>query len=238
MMRITFPFRGAAALTLTLVLAACGGGGGSAGTPVSDPSNATIKPNPHPTTTVTSCSANGIAASNASAATNTVCMLTSDGEIVIELYPAKAPITVANFLKYVNDGFYSSTLMHRVVKDFVVQGGGYTTGNVAKTATYAPIALESNNGLSNLKGTLAMARTSVANSATSQFFINTVDNSACLDHGTTKCDSTGNGYAVFGKVISGQATVDAINIEPRWIGDIEQSIPATEVLIYWVKQLR
>lgn len=223
----------AAAFGAALVLSACGGGGG--GETVVTPS-VPVKTNPKPTAPTTACSAAGLAASNASTASATVCMLTSNGEIVIELYADKAPITVANFLKYVKDGFYSNTLFHRVPRDFVVQGGGFITGGFEKTATYPPIVLESNKGLSNVRGTIAMARTTVANSATSQFFFNTVDNSACLDYGKVTCDTTGNGYAVFGKVISGLPTVDSINVEPRWVSNAE--IPATEVLLYWAQQLK
>lgn len=223
------------ALAAALVLSACGGGGGGSDNGGTTPPVA-VKPNPKPTAPTMACSAAGIAASNASTASSTVCMLTSDGEVVIELYADKAPITVANFLKYVKDGFYSNTLFHRVPRDFVVQGGGFTTGGYAKPATYNPIVLESNKGLSNVRGTIAMARTDLPNSATSQFFFNTVDNSSCLDFGKLICDSTGNGYAVFGKVISGLPTIDAINVEARWVSNAE--VPATEVLLYWAQQLK
>jgi cyclophilin family peptidyl-prolyl cis-trans isomerase len=215
-----------AALTgVALLLAACGGAG--------DGTADVVKPNPVTTAPTTNCSAAGVAASNASTASATVCMLTSAGEIVVELHADKAPATVANFLKYVADGFYANTIFHRVPKDFVVQGGGFVTGSVAKTATYAPITLESNNGLSNLRGTLAMARASAPNSATSQFYFNTVDNIA-LDYKASVAGA--NGYAVFGKVISGQATLDRINVEPRWTRNAE--VPATEVLLYWTKRLK
>jgi len=205
-------------LTVSL-LAACGGGGGDT-TP-------TIPPAPAST-----CSAGGVAASNASSF-NTVCMLTTQGEVVVELYPAQAPITVANFLKYVNAGLYDNTLYHRVVANFVIQGGGYTTSMTAIT-TYPPITLESNNGLSNVRGTLAMARTSVADSATSQFFINTVDNSACLDYHQFQCDISGTGYAVFGKVIAGLDVVDRIQA----VAVDANSAPTTPVVTYWAKQLK
>ena len=105
-----------------------------------------------------------------------VTLATSQSTVVLELNPAQAPVTVNNFLAYVNDGFYTGTLFHRVIPNFMIQGGGYTSGLVARRTPYGPILLESNNGLSNLRGTVAMARTSVANSATSQFFINHVDN--------------------------------------------------------------
>ena len=127
-------------------------------------------------------------------------------------------------------------LFHLVPKDFVVQGGGQKTGSVSKVPTYAAIKLESNNGLSNLRGTLAMARSSAADSATSGFYFNTVDNSSCLDYGRLICDATGNGYAVFGRVISGIETIDKINAEARWSGNVDS--PATEVLLYWAKKLK
>ncbi|RQP26811.1 peptidyl-prolyl cis-trans isomerase [Albitalea terrae] len=203
-------------------LSACGGGGSDAGT----------APTPTPPAPSNTCSAAGVAASNASTL-NTVCMLTTQGEIVVELEAAKSPITVANFLKYVTANRYDNTLYHRVVAGFVIQGGGYTASG-ASVATYAPITLESNNGLSNVRGTIAMARTSDPNSATSQFFFNTVDNSACLDRGKTVCDATGNGYAVFGRVISGLDTVDkiaAVSVDGN-------SQPRTNVVTYWAKQLK
>lgn len=131
---------------------------------------------------------------------------TNYGSITLELYPDKAPITVANFLDYVNSGFYENTIFHRVIPNFMAQGGGFTE-SLVKKSTNPPIVLESNNGLSNLRGTIAMARTSVPDSATSQFFINVVDN-LFLDYqsGATPVD----GYAVFGKVTAGMDTVDTI----------------------------
>jgi cyclophilin family peptidyl-prolyl cis-trans isomerase len=158
-------------------------------------------------------------------------MLTSSGEIVVELETAKAPITVANFLKYVQDGYYSNTIFHRVVPGFVVQGGGFTTGYVAKAGVGAAIKLESNVGLSNVRGTIAMARTSVADSATSQFYFNTVDN-ATLNYKS----AAEPGYAVFGRVISGLGTIDKINAEPQLYSGAET--PATEVLLYWAIKLK
>lgn len=216
------------ALALLASLAACGGGGGGDS---SSGGSTTPKPNPIVTAPTLNCSADGIAASTASTATVTVCMLTSDGEIVVALDPAKAPKTVENFQQYVKDGFYSNTIFHRVVPGFVVQGGGYVTGYIAKTGTRAAIALESQNGLSNLRGTIAMARTSDPVSATSQFYFNTVDN-LNLDYSS----ATSPGYAVFGKVISGSATIDKINAEIQLYTGSEA--PATEVLLYWAKQLK
>ncbi|XHS79525.1 peptidylprolyl isomerase [Burkholderiaceae bacterium UC74_6] len=222
-----------AAVVASFALSACGGGGGSSGTPANGGGGTTVaKPNPVTTAPTTSCSTAGVAAASASTATNVVCMLTSDGEIVVELYGDKAPITVANFMKYVDDGFYSNTIFHRVVRGFVVQGGGFTTGLVAKTATYPAITLETNVGLSNTRGTIAMARTSVANSATSQFYFNTVDNSASLDY----TSASNPGYAVYGKVISGLTVVDKINDEVQLTGVADT--PATEVLLYWAKRIK
>lgn len=225
----------ATALSAVVFLAACGGGGGGGNSGGPAPSS---KPKPNPITTAptTDCSAAGKAASTASTAGATVCMLTSKGEIVIELETVKAPITTANFLAYVKSGFYSNTIFHRVVPGFVVQGGGLTTGFVEKTGLSPAIKLESNVGLSNVANTIAMARTSVPDSATSQFYFNTVDNSDCLDFGKTKCDPTGNGYAVFGRVISGSATIAAINAEPQLYAGADT--PATEVLLYWALQLK
>lgn len=128
---------------------------------------------------------------------------TSKGDIVIELYLDKAPISVENFLSYVKSGGYDNTVFHRVISGFMIQGGGFTQdGN--KKDTNSPIKLESNNGLKNKRGTIAMARTSIPDSATNQFFINIADNNF-LDYGVRD-----EGYAVFGKVISGMEVVDKI----------------------------
>jgi len=132
-----------------------------------------------------------------------VVMETSMGQIVIELYPDKAPVTVENFLRYVDEKHYDGTIFHRVIKRFMIQGGGYTQ-DMRDKETHAPIKNEAANGLKNKRGTLAMARTSEINSATDQFFINTQDNSF-LDHGTRDY-----GYAVFGKVVEGMDVVDKI----------------------------
>ena len=132
-----------------------------------------------------------------------VIMETSLGKIEIEVYENKAPVSAANFLQYVDDGFYDETVFHRIIKGFMIQGGGFTEDYKQKP-TRSPIKNEAENGLKNLRGSLAMARTSVVDSATSQFFINTVDN-AFLDNG-----SRDFGYAVFAYVISGMDTVDKI----------------------------
>lgn len=151
---------------------------------------------------------------------------TSLGTVVFELDPAKAPISVNNFLKYVSSGFYTGTIFHRVIPNFVVQAGGFTTGLTQMTPTYAPITLESNNGLSNLTGTLAMARTSDANSATSQFYVNLVDNTS-LDYAS----SANPGYAVFGKVTTGIGVINAIGAVPTGVKNGMTDVPTSEVTI-------
>jgi cyclophilin family peptidyl-prolyl cis-trans isomerase len=155
-----------------------------------------------------------------------VTMLTSKGTIVMELNAAMVPATVNNFLDYVRSGFYQSTLFHRVIPGFVIQGGGYTKGMVKKEGQKAPIALESNKGLLNTRGTLAMARTSLPDSATSEFFINLVNNSS-LNYQ----DAESPGYAVFGQVIQGMDVVDAIAAEPTITVNSAANVPATDVTI-------
>jgi cyclophilin family peptidyl-prolyl cis-trans isomerase len=132
-----------------------------------------------------------------------VLIKTSKGDIKVELDKEKAPISVENFLSYVNDGYYNGTIFHRVIKNFMIQGGGFTA-DMKQKPTKAPIKNEAKNGLSNTKGTIAMARTGIVDSATSQFFINHVDNLS-LDH-----NPKSYGYAVFGKVIEGIDIVDQI----------------------------
>jgi len=141
-------------------------------------------------------------------------LVTTQGNIVLELYPDKAPKTVANFLAYVKAGFYDGTIFHRVVPSFVIQGGGYDA-QFAPRKTREPIENEATNGLSNKRGTVAMARTSQVHSATSQFFINLRDN-LFLDHR----DPTpqGFGYCVFGRVVEGMEVVDAIAAIPTGPG--------------------
>ena len=132
-----------------------------------------------------------------------VLLHTSAGDITLELDAVKAPLSVENFLAYVNSGHYDGTIFHRVINNFMIQGGGFDQ-NMVQKATQAPIKNEAKNGLKNTRGSIAMARTSVVDSATSQFFINHKDN-AFLDHG-----SRDYGYAVFGQVIDGMPVVDAI----------------------------
>ena len=132
---------------------------------------------------------------------------TNHGDIVIELFEDSAPVSCENFLNYVNDGFFDETIFHRVIPNFMIQGGGFTS-DMSQKETRAPIKNEADNGEKNLRGTLAMARTQVVDSATSQFFINLKDNSF-LDHGGRDF-----GYAVFGKVAEGMDVVDAIAAVP------------------------
>jgi cyclophilin family peptidyl-prolyl cis-trans isomerase len=155
------------------------------------------------------------------------------GDIVLEIYADKAPVTAANFINYVQGGFYNGLIFHRVVSGFMIQGGGFDTNLVAKTTGPAIIS-ESSNGLSNLRGTIAMARTADPHSATSQFFINHVDN-AFLDD-VPVFYSGGNaykkyGYCVFGRVISGISVVDAIAALPTTTESGVQNVPVNDVII-------
>jgi len=163
-----------------------------------------------------------------------VLLKTSEGDIVLELDRDKAPVSVANFLGYVEKGFYDGTIFHRSIKGFMIQGGGYTA-NYEKKPTEAPIKNEADNGLKNVRGTVAMARTSDPDSATAQFFINAVDN-PFLDF--TSRTETGWGYAVFGKVVDGIDTVDKIqDIATSSGGPFPRDVPRTTVVIEKAKLL-
>ncbi len=153
-------------------------------------------------------------------------LATSQGDIVLELDSDRAPKTVANFLQYVRAGHYDGTVFHRVIPGFMIQGGGMKE-NLSEKPTRPPIALESRNGLSNQRGSIAMARTSVPESATSQFFINVVDN-LMLDQANA---SDGHGYAVFGKVAEGMDVVDLIRAVPTASQGRLQNVPVKPVLI-------
>ena len=155
-----------------------------------------------------------------------VALITAKGSITVELDPTLAPISTNNFLSYVNKGFYRDTLFHRVIPNFVVQGGGYTTGLVKKTEQSAPIELESNKGLSNVRGSLAMARTNLPNSATSEFYINLVNN-VSLDYK----NAANPGYAVFGKVVQGMDVVDAIAAEPTGVVGGFSDVPLADITL-------
>jgi len=150
---------------------------------------------------------------------------TSAGTIRIELYPAKAPKTVENFLQYVRDGHYNGTIFHRVIPGFMIQGGGMTP-NMAQKPTRSPIPIESKNGLKNDVGTLAMARTSDPNSATAQFFINVKSNDFLNYPG-----QDGHGYTVFGKVVDGMDVVNKIVAVPTGNQGMHQNVPRTPVVI-------
>ena len=151
---------------------------------------------------------------------------TNYGAMTFEIYSSQAPITANNFLSYVNSGFYSNTVFHRVVNNFVVQGGGFDTSYTQK-ATQPPITLESQTGLSNTRGSVAMARTNAADSATSQFFVNTVDN-LFLDYQS----ATSPGYAVFGTVYKGLDVVDRVNKASVYSGT---TFPVTDVVLLSAK---
>jgi peptidyl-prolyl cis-trans isomerase B (cyclophilin B) len=154
-------------------------------------------------------------------------LTTTLGEIIIQLNAAKAPVSSANFLTYVNEGFYNGTIFHRVIPDFMAQGGGFDTSFNQK-AVHAPIKNEANNGLKNTRGTLAMARTNDPNSATAQFFINLKDNSF-LNH--TSPTASGWGYAVFGEVIEGMDVVDAMAKQATGNRGGHQDVPKTDIVI-------
>jgi len=154
-------------------------------------------------------------------------MTTSLGEIMIELYPDEAPITVKNFLDYVESGFFSGTTFHRVIPGFVIQGGGLDK-NMRPKQTAAPIINEADNGLKNKVGTLSMARTNDPDSATSQFFINLVDN-AFLDF--TAKTPQGWGYAVFAKVTSGMEVVNSIAMATTGNKNGHQDVPLDPIVI-------
>jgi len=162
----------------------------------------------------------------------TVEMVTSAGTLTIELFEDKAPISVKNFLSYVDDKFYDGTIFHRVIPNFMVQGGGFEPGMKQKE-TKGQIKNESGNGLKNERGTLAMARTSVPDSASSQFFINIVDN------GFLNKDQSqdGVGYAVFGKVTAGLDVVDKIKGIRTVTKSGHQNVPAEDVTITSVRRL-
>lgn len=150
---------------------------------------------------------------------------TSKGSIKLELYPDKAPITVKNFKDYAESGFYNGTIFHRVIRDFMIQGGGFTPDGSQKK-TNNPIKNEANNGLNNIKGSIAMARTNIVDSATSQFFINLADNDF-LDY----TDESNYGYAVFGLVIEGMNVVELIGNAPTTTRSVYENWPLEDIII-------
>ncbi len=162
-----------------------------------------------------------------------VTITTSKGPIVVALEAEKAPVTVSNFLAYVDSGFYDGTIFHRVIPHFMIQGGGFDE-SLQRKPTREPIANEAANGLRNLRGTLAMARTMVPDSATSQFFINTVDNPS-LDY---RNDSPqGIGYCVFGRVVEGAVVVDAIQQVRTGVAKGMRDVPQEPVLIEHIRRV-
>lgn len=172
-------------------------------------------------------------ATAANAATTTkLCtkLETNQGDIIVKLNFAKAPVTVANFEQYVSSGFYSNKIFHRVIPGFMIQGGGFDA-KMNEAATKAPIKNEADNGLANDKYTIAMARTNDPNSATAQFFINVNDNKF-LNY-----SASNPGYAVFGKVIQGQAVVDKIAGVPTGTVGMYENVPNTPVVIKSAKML-
>lgn len=155
-------------------------------------------------------------------------MSTTFGDILLELDREKAPKSVENFLSYVQEGFYNGTIFHRVIDGFMVQGGGFSQ-DFQKKQTHAPVENEANNGLKNLNGTIAMARTNDPHSATAQFFIN-ISNNAFLDHRSPS--PRGWGYAVFGKVVEGMDVVEKIRRSPTGSGGpFRKDVPRTAVII-------
>lgn len=172
---------------------------------------------------------------NIYAARPKVQMETTKGTVILELYPEKAPKTVENFLGYVNLGAYDNTIFHRVIKNFMNQGGGFTT-LYTKKETNPPIINEADNGLKNKRGTIAMARTGDPHSATNQFFINTQDN-VFLDH--TGKNTREWGYAVFGSVISGMEVMDRIaNLRTGPGGPFRQDVPQEQVIILKMSEVK
>jgi peptidyl-prolyl cis-trans isomerase A (cyclophilin A) len=161
-----------------------------------------------------------------------VTITTNLGKIVLELDPAKAPKSVENFLAYVDSGFYDGTIFHRVIPGFMIQGGGHTK-DMQRKSTRPPVVNESKNGLSNLRGTVAMARTNDPDSATSQFFINSVDNSGGLDSGKT---GDGVGYTVFGKVVEGLDVVDKISAVKTASVASNRDVPVEPIVIESIKR--
>lgn len=158
-------------------------------------------------------------------------IVTSQGTIRVDLNDQAAPKTVANFLRYVDEGFYDNTVFHRVIRGFMIQGGGFTK-DMGRKSTHKAVAYEGDNGLANNRGTLAMARTQDPNSATSQFFINQVDNSF-LNHGARG----GPGYTVFGSVLAGMDIVDEIAATNTHTVGPFQNVPRNAIMIETIKRV-
>jgi peptidyl-prolyl cis-trans isomerase B (cyclophilin B) len=163
-----------------------------------------------------------------------VILETTKGSITIELYPGKAPDTVKNFLAYVDAGFYNGTIFHRVIPNFMIQGGGFAS-DMQQKPTRPPVKIESDNGLKNERGTIAMARTQDPNSATAQFFINSVDNTFL---NFTAKTVQGWGYTVFGKVVQGMEVVDEISRVKTGTKGMNRDVPAEPILITTAKRAK
>ncbi|GEM_PF-132609 len=169
-----------------------------------------------------------LAFANSTATVPQVHVQTNLGTFTVELYPDKAPKTVANFLRYVNDGFYQNTVFHRLIGGYVAQAGGYDSAFAAKQVSYEPVVIEANNGLKNVRGTIAMAREGEPNSGTSQFFINLADNDA-LDFRTPT--RRGWGYTVFGRIVAGEEVLDALNKATIKAQGAFKYMPETPIII-------
>ena len=225
----------AAVAAVLLLTAGCGGGSATSTTTAGDATTSTGVPTTGVVTSTTVQTGGGNVASSTTKGTaqmsesNPVVVLhTSKGDITLELDTAKAPLSTQNFIDYAKAGFYDGTIFHRVIPGFMVQGGGMTADLQPKPGGRPPIKNEAGNGLKNVRGTIAMARTQVVDSATSQFFINVVDN-ASLDH---RDDSAaGYGYAVFGKVTAGMDVVDAIAAVPTGTQGDYQDVPVEPIVI-------
>jgi cyclophilin family peptidyl-prolyl cis-trans isomerase len=170
---------------------------------------------------------------NAAAENPQVVLETSKGKIVLELYPQKAPETVKNFLNYVDAKFYDGTIFHRVIPNFMIQGGGFTA-DMKQKSTQTPIKNEADTGIKNERGTIAMARTSDPHSATAQFFINTANNDFLNHKNKTP---QGWGYAAFGKAIDGMDTVDAISAVKTATRGMYSDVPVEPVVIISARRL-
>jgi peptidyl-prolyl cis-trans isomerase A (cyclophilin A) len=176
----------------------------------------------------------GVAAAGEAGKNPVVLMETTMGNVKIELFQKEAPISVKNFLDYTASGFYDNTVFHRVIPNFMIQGGGFTT-DIKQKPTKAPIKNEAANGLKNDRGTVAMARTMIVDSATGQFFINVANNSFLNHRDTTQ---QGFGYAVFGKVIEGMDVVDKIAATKTGMQKGFQDVPTTPMVIKSIKLLK
>jgi cyclophilin family peptidyl-prolyl cis-trans isomerase len=161
-----------------------------------------------------------------------VVISTTVGDITLELFKDRAPVSVQNFLQYVADGFYTGTIFHRVIPNFMIQGGGFDPGMIEK-GTRPPILNEATNGLSNVRGTVGMARTRALRSATSQFYINVADNRSKLDHRGYAPEDFG--YAVFGRVLSGMDVVDRIAAAPTRTAGPHADVPVDDISIKGVR---